>query len=421
MPPPQGGALPGPGDKNPQQWQEAYLDLEQEKRKAQSELRERTEEATELAREVETLRGLIEEEKTRRKEKVADLARQLETLERDNKQLQMRLMKVQMQDSAKLTDVTTVKKEVVAKTMELEKLLREFQQTHQEKLFTRVRSVTGAMLSVCQKPDVSLQISTPAASAEDLLPVAPLAITGPSGGPGPGSSAGPAGAEDPPSGTFLDPETQEALKRRLQSLGDVVVYTSNNFEACCASGRIITPGALRVRPRRCDHVFLIECLMPYWAEGLCPVCRSSFAYDRPREMAFEESDRYSSVSTSVSQRQSPALPRPPLPSSSFGGSASEGGLLRGPRGLRVNGVMREEQRGRSTSTSRASRRRRSMPAGMDTRSDVSEGARRVSSVGARDRQSVSPPRSAVSMPSRSSSVPRDRSPHASIITPSRPL
>merc|ERR1719247_3084766 len=91
--------------------------------------------------------------------------------------------------------------------------------------------------------------------------------------------------EEPSSGAFLDPETQEALKRRLQVLGDVVVYTSDNFEACCASGRVITPNALRVRPRRCDHVFLIECLMPYWAEGLCPVCRCSFAYEQPREPA----------------------------------------------------------------------------------------------------------------------------------------
>lgn len=53
-----------------------------------------------------------------------------------------------------------------------------------------------------------------------------------------------------------------------------------------------------MRPRRCDHVFLVECLMPYWVEGLCPVCRCSFAYSRDND----ENDRCSSVSTSVSQR-----------------------------------------------------------------------------------------------------------------------
>merc|ERR1719346_521602 len=79
------------------------------------------------------------------------------------------------------------------------------------------------------------------------------------------------------------PPAEEALKRRLQSLGDVVVYTSDKFEACCASGRAIPPGSLRVRPRRCDHVFLVECIMPHWAEGLCPVCRCSFAFNQPEE------------------------------------------------------------------------------------------------------------------------------------------
>merc|ERR1719433_770025 len=114
-----------------------------------------------------------------------------------------------------------------------------------------------------------------------------------------------------PSGAALDAETQQALKRRLQSLGDVVVYTNTKFEACAVSGRAIPPGALRIRPRRCDHVFLVETLMPYWAEGLCPVCRCSFAYDRPHDSnGGDDGDRFSSVSTSVSQRASIALPRP---------------------------------------------------------------------------------------------------------------
>merc|ERR1740117_2080175 len=146
----------------------------------------------------------------------------------------------------------------------------------------------------------------------------------------------PAVQEEEPSGTFLDVETQQALKRRLQSLGDVVVYSSDKFEACSASGRVIPPNALRVRPRRCDHVFLVECLMPYWAEGLCPVCRCSFAYDRPQDAGYDESDRYSGVSTSVSQR-----PRDRMHAASalavsrslaVNSNGSDGGSLRGPRG-----------------------------------------------------------------------------------------
>merc|ERR1719408_413431 len=149
-----------------QRWQEAYADLEQDKRKLQNELRTKEEDMSSLAREAQALREQIRTEQERRQAKINEFTQQLEGLERDNKQLQMKLMKVQMQDSAKLSDVTTVKKEVVAKTMELEKMMREFQQTHQERLYARVQSVTSAMLAVCQKQDTSTQIQTPAATTE---------------------------------------------------------------------------------------------------------------------------------------------------------------------------------------------------------------------------------------------------------------
>lgn len=353
-----------------QDWQEAYLELEQNKRKVQSELRDKKEEIGSRAREAQQLREQIRHEQERRKEQVAELARQLENMERENKQLNMRFMKVQMQDSAKMTDVTTVKKEVVAKTMELEKMMREFQQTHQERLFSRVSDVTSAMLSVCQRPDVTMQLLTPPATDECLAPMVGLGSSMPA-------------VEEEPTGMFLDSETQQALKSRLQSLGDVVVYGSDKFEACCASGRAIPPGALRVRPRRCDHVFLVECLMPYWAEGLCPVCRCSFGYDTPQDAGYDESDRYSGVSTSVSQFASGSmvLPRQAQPCS----SNSDGGSLRLP------------PRGRSSSLSRGRRRR--SPGG-DAKSDV-PGERRLSpsAVG-------TPPRSAASLQSRASSAPR---------------
>jgi len=340
-------------------------------------------------------------------EKVADLARQLEALERDNKHLNMKLMKVQMQDSAKLSDVTTVKKEVVTKTMELEKMMRDFQQTHQQALFAKVKSVTGAMLTACQKPDLSSQIRTPVPTDEMLKMAEPENL----GALGGAATSAPESGAEPQGGAFMDPETQQALKRRLQSLGDVVVFTSDNFEACCASGRAIPPGALRIRPRRCDHIFLVECLLPYWAEGLCPVCRTSFAYDQPpRDNWNDELDKYSSVSTSVSQRLSPNMARPPIPSSAASDASSA--LARGvPRSLRAvqNGVHGDSKR-RSSSASRAHRRRRSAD-GVDARSDRSGDRSRVgSSIGHRgDRgMSASPPRSVVSVQSRASSVPRER-------------
>lgn len=397
----------------PARYQEAYLELDQEKRRLQSELRGKSEESVSLAREAQLLREQIAREQEKRKEKVAELARTLEGLERDNKHLNMKLMKVQMQDSAKLSDVTTVKKEVVTKTMELEKMMRDFQQTHQQVLFTKVKGITGAMLAVCQKPDFSMEIPTPVPTTESLGNVM-------GGGAGEAFSSTAPAAEGQ-SASYMDPETQQALKRRLQSLGDVVVFTSDNFEACCASERSIPPGALRIRPRRCDHVFLIECLLPYWAEGLCPVCRTSFAYEN-RDNWNDESDKYSSVSTSVSQRLRPGLARPPIPSSVASDASSA--LLRGQRAMRANangaalgGDPTRRQR-RSSSASRAQRRRRS-PGGegpgspSEVRSEISRGRGGSSSVGPNNRGSrglsMSPPRSVVSeVQSRASSVPRER-------------
>merc|ERR1719410_886128 len=152
---------------------------------------------------------------------------------------------------------------------------------------------------------------------------------------------------DAPTAPVIDAATQQALKQRLQALGDVVVYTSDKFEACCASGRSIPPGSLRVRPRRCDHVFLVDCIVPYWAEGLCPVCRCSFAHDNPEEISVDDNDdRYSSLSVSVSQVSS-ALPR------------RDGDSRRGPKILRNGRSVgtASDARGRSPSPMQESRNR----------------------------------------------------------------
>lgn len=375
----------------------------EEKHRIERELHDRTEEISALANEAESLREQILKEQESRNEQVAKLVERLRSLEQNNEQLQDKLFKLESQSSTKLSDVTTVKKEIVAKTMALEKAVREFQQGHQDKLFSRIWSVTSSMNSLCTKPDASLQMGSPRATDESLPQ---------SNGRGAAVEASPGPEEDLGSATAaLDAETQQALKRRLQSLGDVVVYTNAKFEACAASGRPIPPGALRVRPRRCDHVFLVECLMPYWAEGLCPVCRCSFAFDRPQDVTpgMDDCDRYSSVSTSVSQVASLSLPRLPFHSS----SNVDGSVLRGPRAA---------SRGRSPSMSRTSGRHRSTSRGV-ARSDVSGNDALRRGVGSpsppRERLSVSPSRSAASPRSHDSSAnPRH---NASQIGTGRPL
>merc|ERR1712032_522303 len=127
---------------------------------------------------------------------------------------------------------------------------------------------------------------------------------------------------------------------------------------------------------------------------------------------FDESDRYSSVSTSISQAPSLVLPR------NIGSSASDGGSLLGPRAMR-NGSSRSP-RARSSSLTRA-RRRRNSPSSVqghlaaDTRSEA--GPRSVV-----DQRSLSPLRSVNSLQSQSrasSVLGRDRDSRAQ--SPSRPL
>lgn len=347
--------------RGPHSHQRAQQDHELER-----ELQERDAEVSTLTKEAQQLKDQIQEELASRSASSAHMSERLRSLEQENERLRGRLTKLQLQDSAKLSDVTMVKKDVVWKTMELEKALREFQQAHQDHLFSRLWSVTGSLMTVCgDRPD-SPAVQFPSAAkvpADDALSMAGLGMPPAAGGEelpgGSGSGGGLTGT--------LDAETQQALKRRLQSLGDVVVYSNAKYEACAVSGRAIPPGALRIRPRRCDHVFLVESLMPYWADGICPVCRCSFAYDHPQDTsaAADDIDRYSSVSLSVSQVASLALPRPPY----LNGSNSEGSLLRGSRAAHGRGRSASHSRRRSPSqgarsgdrTERAERRQGSPP------------------------------------------------------------
>lgn len=368
-----------------QHWQESHSQLEQDKKLLDRELQEKSDEVNALSKEAQQLRDQIQEELSMRSDKVSQLGERIRSLEQENEQLRGKVAKMQLQDSAKLSDVTMVKKDVVWKTMELEKALREFQQAHQDHLFSRLWSVTGSLKSVCgDRPDSLALLSAGKAVPDD----------GPSSAKDQG--LGLPSVDEGEHGAAIDVETQQALKRRLQALGDVVVYTNAKFEACAVSGRAIPPGALRIRPRRCDHVFLVESLMPYWADGLCPVCRCSFAYDRPQDtsVAVDDCDRYSSVSLSVSQVASLALPRPPA----LNGSNSEGSLLRGPRAAR----------GRSTSLSRAGGGRRGSPSGGTRSDDAPAGLHRRGSPSTAHRErSASPPRSTASPRSQASSARRE--------------
>lgn len=70
----------------------------------------------------------------------------------------------------------------------------------------------------------------------------------------------------------------QAMKANLEQYGDVSVFINEVPQEClCCFQRIET--AYRVKPRKCDHVFHVECLLQWWTEGTCPVCQVSFAPD----------------------------------------------------------------------------------------------------------------------------------------------
>lgn len=365
-------------------WQETYAGLEKERASLRAELQNVEGEVRTLADEARALREELSEEQERRNASVSELAERSRFLEQENERLNERV--AQAEGHGSRASDAALKREVVAKTKELEKAIREFQQNQQEVLFARIEGITRSMNSLSARAEMPAQIAAPGVALDASA-----------------TRAAASGTDE-----AADRETQQALKRRLQSLGDVVVYSSSKYEACSASGRPIPPGTLRVRPRRCDHVFLVECLMPYWAEGVCPVCRCSFALDHRSQEALpgsgggsggagaDDYDRYSSVSASASQVGSLAVPR--LPHQRSRGALSDGSNLRGPQ--------RRTSRGRSPSGAAALAGRGHRSASRGSRSDtIGGGACRGASPQPlpRDRLSVSP-RSVASARSRASSA-----------------
>merc|ERR1711871_1110304 len=73
-----------PALNSPNEVEEAFLDLEQQNRRLRGELQGKTEVVNSLAREAQSLRDQISQEKEKRKEKLGELAKKLETLEKEN-------------------------------------------------------------------------------------------------------------------------------------------------------------------------------------------------------------------------------------------------------------------------------------------------------------------------------------------------
>ncbi|CAE8652197.1 unnamed protein product, partial [Polarella glacialis] len=96
-----------------------------------------------------------------------------------------------------------------------------------------------------------------------ILPLAPQAVSGDNGSG--------AGAEQVGGLPWF-----QAMKANLEEFGDVEVFLEHQPQECMSCCQPIE-AAYRARPRKCSHIFHVECLLHCWSEGTCPVCRASFA------------------------------------------------------------------------------------------------------------------------------------------------
>lgn len=142
----------------------------------------------------------------------------------------------------------------------------------------------------------SLSRSPPRSPSSSVVGWNPGAQTSPGGRsagamfrrPSPGGEAAAAAARPrSPSPDSEKVETEkwfQAMKANLEQFGDVEVFMHDAPEDCqCCLEHITT--AYRVRPRKCGHIFHIECLLRCWTEGSCPVCHASFAPEQPADAA----------------------------------------------------------------------------------------------------------------------------------------
>lgn len=361
------------------------MDAQEDQRRAKLDLERQRGEAGGLTAEVQALRERLDRERIETSAVAEQYTRRAETLTQENKRLEMKLMRTQLRESAKDSEASEVKREVLDKTAQIEKALRELQQ-HQQATLAKVKSLATSMLTACSAPppregrtgsSVSSVAGARVEVGGELLSVLGGRLPGEGFGSslglgngrlgGSGASAGskraaalaavsevrPASAgaspergRGAPPGQGSDADAQrwfQSVKANLEHFGDVDVFTDGSSRECaCCCEQMNTD--YRIRPRKCLHVFHIECMLQWWTEGTCPVCGVNFAPEQQRPpMASSESGAWRSLSPSQGSRgnsaggrgagsMSPLLSRPagiPGPGTFGGGDLPPGSPLGG--------------------------------------------------------------------------------------------
>lgn len=165
-PPPRTGGSHAPGgDPTVVKWREAYYELQEERRRVEQDLGTKRDQVTNLSSEVHGLRDRLERERMETQTSMDQYHRRIETINEDNKRLETKLVRTQSRESAKDSEATDVKREVLEKTAAIERALRELQQQQQATL-SRVKAIATSMLTACSGPPKEFdRAASPSSSA----------------------------------------------------------------------------------------------------------------------------------------------------------------------------------------------------------------------------------------------------------------
>lgn len=234
-----------------------------------------------LEADVKCLHKELEQQRAETNEQTRQLRELLEQQRREGAHLELQILKAQIGSSDKTEEVKEVKHEVEAKAREIMKAVKLLSDQHRS-AFQQVATLTSDILRACSS-------RTPVASASgndllssrtkgmELAPVAPPVSMSP---PVRGEAGGISVAGDLEESHGELPWFQ-AMKANLEEYGDVEVFLDQQAQECMSCCQVIE-ASYRARPRKCNHVFHVECLLHCWSEGTCPVCGTSFAPEVPR-------------------------------------------------------------------------------------------------------------------------------------------
>lgn len=226
-----------------------------------------------LVGEVERLREQLAREKAETGATLDQYSNAIDRITAENHQMQVSIQRWDNKEPTQSHEMMHLKSAVLDNSAAIEKVMLEFQQ-QQQATVARIKSLTNAMLSSCatspaaQGIDVCVSAGTGHARTSDakLSSTSLNSLTQ-------GCNIAAAGGAPGGNGTQ---KWLQSVKANLEHFGDVEVFNDSSPHDCeCCMEPILTD--YRVRPRRCNHTFHVECLLQLWSDGQCPVCGVSFA------------------------------------------------------------------------------------------------------------------------------------------------